>query len=155
MGKIRYILLGTFITSSIILTGCSADEMKQSAQNAVNQQIDQATQDVTNQVKQSAKEAVDKKVDSLMKSVENQMDPKLGEIRKNMDDIKDASLVYFKINKKMPTQDKISSLFSKSFSQMKLQYKLSEDNSKGTISYIGKEYTKDKLPNIIVDPNNQ
>ena len=154
MRKIRYIFLSTLTVSLIILTGCSVDEIKQSAQDKVNQQVDQATEEVTNQVKQSAYEAVDKKVGSMMKSVENNIDPKLGEIRKNMDDVNDVALVYYKINKKMPTQDKISSFFSKSFSQMQLQYKLSAD-SNATISYIGKDYTKDKVPDILVDTNNQ
>jgi hypothetical protein len=38
---------------------------------------------------------------------------------------------------------------------MKIQYKLSNDKSKATISYTGKEYNKEKVPDILVDPNNQ
>ena len=149
----KVLIAVTIICVFGLLCGCSLGQTAQNLQDTVNQKIEQTKQDVSNKVETYVEKKVNNKVDSTVKSIESTMDPKLGEIRKNLNNIKEAALVYYKINKKMPIQQKIEPFFQTSFIDMKIQYKVSNDNQRAFITYIGKEYSKDKVGEIIVEPD--
>ena len=149
----RVLIAFTIICVFGLLYGCSLEETTNNLQDTINQKIEKTKQDVSNKVETYVEKTVNNKVDSTVKSIESTMDPKLGEIRKNMNNIKEAALAYYKINKKMPIQQKIEPFFQTSFIDMKIQYKISNDNQRAFITYIGKEYSKDKVGEIIIEPN--
>lgn len=122
------------------------------AKDSIDNNINQAKENVTDKVGIYIEKKVDQGIDSVVTSIESSLDTKLGEIRKNMDNVKELALMYYKINNKMPSQQIIESFFEKSFANMKIQYKISNDGQRSFITYIGNEYSKDKVPDIVVDP---
>lgn len=142
------LLMIVFIT---ITSSCSNSDFSNFIDKNISSKTDQAKQDISNQVEENISSAVNEKVNSVKSSIESTLDPKLGEIRKNMDNIKETVLVYYNINKKMPIQGKVEAFFDKTFKQMNIQYKLSNDGARVFISYIGSDY-KGKIQDIVVDP---
>lgn len=106
----------------------------------------------SDQIKLTIEKTLNKGVDSTVKSVESKIDPKFGTITDNMETIKETAIIYFKINKIMPMQEKIEQFLGKKLSDMEIEYKISNDGARAFISYTGKEYTKEKIPDIIVSP---
>lgn len=154
MNKAKSLIAILFISVSLIfLYGCSLEEGTKVIEDQINKKVDQTRQDVSNKVQTYVEDTVNTKVDSTVKSIESTIDPKLGEIRKNMSNIKESALVYYKINKKMPIQQKIEPFFPVSFKDMKIQYRVSNDNQRAFIIYVGKDYSKDKVGEIIVEPD--
>lgn len=141
--KKSVLIIGIIISISC-LTGCSLNEF-------VNQKVEDAKKDVSSQIQSTVENAVNEKVDNAVKSVESTLDPKLKQIRDNMANVKEMASIYYRINKKMPIQNKIEPLFPQNFAAMKIGYKLSGDGQKAIISYIGSEYSKEKVPDITVE----
>lgn len=137
----------------VLLSGCSFDRTAEEVTSNVDQKVQQIKEDVSNKVEGYVENTVNQKVDSTVKSLESTVDPKLGEIRNNMGKIKEAAQFYYEINKKMPVQQKIEPLFQKTFKEMQIQYKLSNDSQRAFVTYIGNQYSKDKVGEIVVEPN--
>lgn len=138
----------------IFLSGCSLSENVQTFEDSATQKFEEMKQDLSNKFRTYVEKKVNSKVDNAVKDIESSMDPKLREIRNNMQNIKEAVLVYYKINKKMPALQRIEALFPVSFKQMDIQYRISNDSQRAFITYIGKDYSKDKVGEIVVEPNN-
>lgn len=154
MNKCKLVIVSLFISISLMfIYGCSFEQGTRDIEDQINKKVDQTRQDVSNKVQAYVEDTVSTKIDSTVKSIESTIDPKLGEIRKNMNNIKESALIYYKINKTMPIQQKIEPLFPVPFKDMKIQYKVSNDSQRAFIMYIGKDYSKDKVGEIIVEPD--
>ncbi len=138
----------------ISLSGCSFSEKAENLGDTITNKIEVAKQELYIKVQAYVEKKVNSGVDSAVKDIESTIDPKLREIRKNMQNVKDTALIYYKINKKMPIQQKIEGLFPTSFKQMNIEYRISNDSQRAFITYTGKEYTKEKVGELIVEPNN-
>lgn len=152
MKKLKFLVLFIIAVSLAVFAGCSVSEITKSTQDKVNAGIDETKQQAADKMGEYIENKVDKQISTVVTSIESNLDPKLGQVRKDMGNIKEAVLVYYKINNKMPAQQKIEPFFEKSFSNMKIQYKISNDGQRSFIIYIGKDYGKDKIPDIVVDP---
>lgn len=131
------------ICSLILLAGCSKE--------IINENIENAKGEVTNQIGQSVQTKIDQQVEQVSNSIESKLDPEFGKLRNDMINTQEAALVYYKINNSFPTKELLQSFFDESFSKMQIEYTITEDKLIATIKYTGDKYNKEKIKDITID----